>query len=162
ESLFELDGYRKKAFPTWGTDFAAIRASRRETTFNVHNFSNHELLPVPTSELTEDYLISTASLPLWSRPLRHGGDTRIHPVLSSPCNLEEAIRRGADELWIIWTTSQRGEWFDGFVGNYFGIFEATTNHAYKQALRRIARNNDAIARGEPGEYGRSILVRELK
>jgi len=90
-----------------------------------------------------------------------GGDTYIDAVFNTASNLEEAIRRGADELWVIWTTSQRGEWFDGFVGNFFGIFEAATVNAYRQVRARIDRNNQALARGAPGEFGRPITVREL-
>ena len=90
------------------------------------------------------------------------GDTCIDAVFNTASNLEEAIRRGADELWVIWLTSQRGEWFDGFVGNFFGIFEACTVHAYKSVLARIGRNNERIARGEPGEFERPIVVKELK
>jgi len=41
-------------------------------------------------------------------------------------------------------------------------FEATTNNAYKQVLARIKANNAAIARGAPGEFGRTITVREIK
>jgi len=63
---------------------------------------------------------------------------------------------------VIWTTSQRGQWRNGFVGNFFGIFEATTNNAYKQVLARIATNNAAIESGAPGEFGRTITVREIK
>jgi predicted patatin/cPLA2 family phospholipase len=162
KSLFELDAYRHKVFPAWGLDWQKIRASAREATFNVYNFSKHELRPVTAPEMTEDYLIATASLPIWFPPVRIGGETYIDAVFNTASNLEEAIRRGADELWIIWTTSQRGEWHDGFVGNFFGIFEATTNGGYQQVLARIERNNDAIAHGAHGEFGRPILVRELK
>ena len=162
ESLFELDAYRRKVFPAWGLDWEQIRASTREATFNVYNFSKHELRPVTPPEMTEDFLAAAASLPMWFPPVRIGGDTYIDAVFNTASNLEEAIRRGSDELWVIWTTSQRGEWFDGFVGNFFGIFEATTNNAYKQVLARIDRNNEAISRGEPGEFGRHITVRELK
>jgi hypothetical protein len=63
---------------------------------------------------------------------------------------------------VIWTTSRRGEWRDGFVGNFFGIFEATTNGGYKRVLARIDANNAAIGGGAPGEFGRQITVRELK
>ncbi|HEV2860564.1 MAG TPA: patatin-like phospholipase family protein [Pyrinomonadaceae bacterium] len=162
ESLFELDAYRRKIFPAWGLDFEKIRQSPREATFNVYNFTRHELRPVTAPEMTEDFLVAAASLPMWFPPVRIDGDTYIDAVLNTASNIEEAIRRGADELWVIWTTSQRGEWFDGFVGNFFGIFEATTNHAYKQALARIARNNEAVAAGSTGEFGRHITVRELK
>lgn len=162
ESLFKLDAYRKKVFPRWGLDWGKIRARGREATFNVYNFSKHELRPVTAPELTEDFLVAAASLPVWFPPVRADGDTYIDAVFNTASNLEEAIRRGADELWIIWTTSQRGVWKSGFVGNFFGIFEATTNHAYKRMLARIASNNDAVARGEQGEFGRHIAVRELK
>lgn len=162
ESLFKLDAYRKNVFPRWGLNWEKIRASTREATFNVYNFSKHELRPVTPPEMTEDFLVAAASLPIWFPPVRTDGDTYIDAVFNTASNMEEAIRRGADELWIIWTTSQRGEWKNGFVGNFFGIFEATTNGGYKQMLTRIARNNDAIARRAQGEFGRYIEVRELK
>jgi hypothetical protein len=63
---------------------------------------------------------------------------------------------------VIWTVSERGEWSDGFVGNFFGVFEAVQIWNYKEMLRRIHANNDAIARGASGEFGRTITVRELK
>jgi len=63
---------------------------------------------------------------------------------------------------VIWTTSRLGRWHSGFIGNFFGIFEATTNHSYKQMLARIAANNAAVEDGATGEFGRTITVRELK
>jgi predicted acylesterase/phospholipase RssA len=162
ESLLRLDAFRRRIFPAWGLDFGAIRSSRRQATFNVYNFSKHELRPVPAAEMTEDLLVATGSLPLWFPPVRIDGDTYIDAVFNVDSNLEEAIRRGADELWVLWTTSRRGQWRDGFVGNFFGIFEATTNGGYKRVLARIERNNEAIARGAPGEFGRPIVVRELE
>ena len=160
-SLFTLDAFRRKIFAEWGLEWTKIRGSGREATFNVYNFSKHELRPVTAPELTEDLLVATASLPIWFPPVRIDGDTYVDAVFNVASNLEEAIRRGADELWVIWTTSRRGEWSDGFVGNFFGIFEATTNGSYKRVLARIERNNAAIALGGPGEFGRPLTVREL-
>lgn len=162
ESLFELDAFRRKIFPAWGLDWEKIRASGREATFNVYNFSKHNLRPVTPPEMTEDFLIATASLPVWFPPVRIDGDTYIDAVFNTASNLEEAIRRGADEVWVIWTTSSRGNWLDGFVGNFFGIFEAATNGGYKRVLARIENNNAAIERGAQGEFGRHITVRELR
>lgn len=162
ESLFTLDAYRHKVFPAWGLDWAKIRACPREATFNIYNFSRHELRPVPAAEMTEDHLVATGSLPIWFPPVKIDGDTYIDAVFNTASNLEEAIRRGADELWVIWTTSRRGEWQDGFVGNFFGIFEATTNHAYQEVLARIRTNNAAVASGAGGEFGRPITVREIQ
>ena len=162
ESLFTLNAFRKEFFPEWGLDWEKIRASGREATFNVYNFSKHSLRPVTPPEMTEDFLIATASLPVWFPPVRIDGDTYIDAVFNTASNLEEAIRRGADELWVIWTTSSRGKWLDGFVGNFFGVFEAATNGGYKRVLSRIDNNNAAIDRGAPGEFGRRITVRELR
>jgi predicted acylesterase/phospholipase RssA len=161
-SLLKLDAFRRKIFPAWGIDFEKIRAGGREATFNIYNFSKHELRPVTVAELTEDVLIASSSLPIWFPPVVIGGDTYIDAVFNDARNIEEAIRRGADELWVIWTTSRRSEWRDGFVGNFFGIFEATTNGGYKRVLARIDANNAAIAAGAPGEFGRQITVRELR
>ena len=161
-SILDLDAFRQKIFPAWKLDWSRIRSSAREATFNVYNFSKHELRPIHAADMTEDFLVASASLPMWFPPVKIAGDTYIDAVFNTGSNIDEAIRSGADELWVIWTTSQRGEWFDGFVGNFFGIFEATVVGGYKNALARIAANNAALQRGEPGEFGRMITVKELK
>ena len=161
-SIFDLDAFRHKVFPSWKLDWSKIISSPREATFNAYNFSKHQLRAIPPAEMSEDLLVATASLPMWFPPVRIGDDTYIDAVFHTGSNIDEAIRAGADELWVIFTTSERGEWFDGFVGSFFGIFEATVVWNYKSALARIAANNAALKRGEPGEYGRPITVRELK
>lgn len=161
-SILDFSPLREKIFPAWKLDWSKIRSSSREATFNVYNFSKHELRPVHPADMTEDLLVATASLPMWFPPVKIAGDTYIDAIFNVGTNIDEAIRSGADELWIIWTTSQRGEWFDGFVGNFFGIFEATVVGGYKNALARIAANNSAIEKGEAAEFGRFITVREIK
>lgn len=162
ESLFTLNKYRTRVFPNWGIDFAKIRASKREATFNVYNFTKHELRPVNTNELTEDFLIASGSLSVFFPPVVLGDETYIDAVFNTASNLEEAIRRGSDELWVIWTTSRRGRWKHNLLGGFFGLFEATTNHEYNTMRARIERNNAAIAGGGQGEFGRTITVREIK
>lgn len=162
DSFFELDGFRKKIFPRWGIDISKIRSSTRDATFNVYNFSTHTLRPVTAPEMTEDFLIATASLPVWFPPVKIDADTYIDAVFNTATNLEEAIRRGADEIWVIWTTSQLGKWRKGFLGNFFGIFEATANYSYRRVLTRIEANNAAIERGTNSEFGRPIKVREIR
>jgi hypothetical protein len=51
-------------------------------------------------------------------------------------------------------------WAQGMSGRQ--IFEAVQVWGYKEMLRRIRANNDAVASGEAGEFGRAITVRELK
>jgi predicted acylesterase/phospholipase RssA len=162
ESLFELGGYRKHVFSGWGLDFDIIRESTREATFNAYNFTKHQIEPFTPDQMTPDHLAACVSLPMWFPPVNIGGQTYIDSVFVTDCNLEEAIRRGADELWIVWTVSERGEWNDGFVANYFQIVEAAAVGNLKRVLARIEASNLAIERGEPGEFGRSLTVKILK
>jgi predicted acylesterase/phospholipase RssA len=158
-SLLRLDRWRRNVFPFWGLDWDAIRATSREATFNAYNFSRHELAVRDAPEVTEDFVAAAVSLPMWFPPVVIDGETYIDAVFITDANLEEAIRRGADELWIIWTVSERSEWHDGFVANYFQIIETAANGHFRRALRRIEENNKAVAAGEHGEYGRHIEVK---
>ncbi|MCG8468958.1 MAG: patatin-like phospholipase family protein [Gemmatimonadetes bacterium] len=160
-SVFELDRWRENVFPDWGLDFDDIRDRGRDAVFNVYNFSRHRLETIPAADLTEDYLVASVSLPIWFPPVDIGGETYIDSVFSSDSNLIEAVHRGADELWVIWTVSREGRWRDGFVANYFQIIEAAANSRYAQDRARIEKNNRAIQAGREGEFGRPIEVREI-
>ena len=162
ESLFTLDAYRTNIFPGWGLNWDTIRGSRLNATFNVFNFSTKELEVLEPARMSEDFLVACVSLPMWFPPVRIGGQTYIDSVYLTDANIEEAIRRGADELWVIWTVSDKDEWHSGFVATYFQIIETTADGHYKAILKRIYANNDAIAAGTPGEFGRHIEVKELK
>jgi len=162
ESLFTLDNFRRHVFTGWGLDWDRIRASPLEATFNVFNFSTKELEVIEPAQMSEDLLAACVSLPMWFPPVRINGQTYIDSVFITDANIEEAIRRGADELWVIWTVSDKDEWNDGFVANYFQIIETSAVGHYRAILKRIRLNNEAIDRGERGEFGRPIAVRELK
>jgi predicted patatin/cPLA2 family phospholipase len=162
ESLFTLDNYRKHVFPGWGLDWDKIRASQVNGTFNVINWSDKTLEVIEPKDMSEDLLCACVSLPMWFPPVHINDKTYIDSVYLTDANIEEAIRRGADELWIIWTVSDKDEWHPGFVATYFQIIEATADGHYRAILKRIANNNAAIAAGQPGEFGRHIEVKELK
>ncbi|MGW5849904.1 patatin-like phospholipase family protein [Streptomyces sp. NPDC055254] len=160
-SLFTLDGYRRRVFPGWGLDWERIRATDREATFNLYNFSTNELEAVTADRMDEDRFCAGVALPMWFPPVVIDGQTYIDPVYLTDGNIEEAVRRGCDELWIIWTVSRRQRWRDGFVANYFHIIEMAANGQLQHWLRRIEANNAAIRTGDRGEFGRPIDVRLL-
>lgn len=162
ESMFTLDNYRRYVFTDWKYDWDKIRASNLEATFNVFNFSRKELEVIEPENMTEDLLAACVSLPMWFPPMRINGETYIDAVYLTDANIEEAIRRGADEIWVIWTVSEKDEWHDGFVANYFQIIETAAVGHYRRILKRIEQNNQKIANGEQGEFGRHIEVKELK
>jgi predicted acylesterase/phospholipase RssA len=162
ESIFTLDNYRRHVFPSWGLNWDEIRASELDGTFNVFNFSRKELQVIEPKDMTEDMLVACVSLPMWFPPAHIEGETYIDAVYLTDANIEEAIRRGADEVWVIWTVSDKDEWHSGFVATYFQIIETSADGHYRAILRRIEENNGALARGESGEFGRHIEVKELK
>jgi predicted acylesterase/phospholipase RssA len=161
-SIFTLDGYRRNVFPTWGLDWAKINASTHVATFNAFNFSKQELVTFSAKEMNEDTLCACVSLPMWFPPIALGADQYIDAVYVTDANVEEAIRRGADEIWCIWTVSTRGDWGDGFVNNYFQIIEAAANGHFRRIGQRIATNNELLAQGRPGEFGRKIDLKVLQ
>ena len=162
-SLFEMDNFRKNIFQkTWGLDWDKIRASQAEATFNIFNFSKFRLEVFTPEQMSEDHLVACGALPMWFPPVTLDGDIYIDSVYMTDANIEEAIRRGADEVWIIWTVTDSGKWEGGFVNEYFQIIEATANGHLNQALERIKETNAAVAQGKHGWYGRHIDVKMIK
>jgi predicted patatin/cPLA2 family phospholipase len=162
-SLFTFDRFRRRMLrDAWGLDWDEIRSTPRDATFNVYNFTQQRHEVRTAEQMTEDLLISGVSLPLWFPPVVIDGDVYIDPVYATDANLEEAIRRGADELWVIWTVSEGGEWRNGPIHHYFQIIEAAANSRIRDVLDRIERSNAAIAAGMNGEFGRRIMVQMLR
>jgi len=161
-SLFALDRFRRNVIGAWGLSWPTIRATPREATFNLFNFTEQRQEVVVAADMTEDKLISAVSLPMWFPPVEIDGDTYVDAVMATDANVEEAIRRGADELWIIWTVSTRGEWHNGFIAQYFQMIEAMANGQLRAILRRIDANNEAIRQGLHAEFGRHIETKMLE
>ena len=162
-ALFSMDRYRRNVLQgAWQLDWQKIRASSRLGTFNLCNFSRQRLEVVENARMDENRLVSAVSLPIWFPPVEIDGDQYIDAVYVTDGNLEEAIRRGATEIWAIWTVSRRGAWSHGFVNQYFQIIEIAANGRFFDTWNRIAASNRAIAEGRPGEFGRHIELKLLE
>jgi predicted acylesterase/phospholipase RssA len=161
-SLFTLDGMRKNVLPKWGIDWAKIRGSSRLGTFNVCNFDKKEVEVITQDRMTEDLLMASIALPMWFPPVVIDGQTYLDAVYLTDANVENAIRRGADEIWAIWTVSTDPTWRDGFVAQYFHIIEIVADGRFFPVWRRIEKSNAEIAAGRAGEFGRPIKLRLLQ
>jgi predicted acylesterase/phospholipase RssA len=162
ESLMTYDGFRKRVLrQKWNLDWRKIRASQIIGTFNSYNFTRNELVVRTQDQIDEDYLVSCVSLPMLFPPITIGNDRYIDAVYITDANLMEAIARGADELWIIWTVSRKAIWNGGFINEYFQIIETSANGRLKADLDRIEASNKVIAAGGHGEFGRPIRVEML-
>jgi predicted patatin/cPLA2 family phospholipase len=162
QSLLTYRRIRRHIFPAWGLDWAAIRASPRRASFNVYNVSEQRVEVIPPDRMTEDLLVAAGALPIFFPPVTLDGQIYVDAVHAGAANLEYAIDQGADELWIIWTTSLAGRWRNGPVGEFFAIFEVATNSRLRATLARIEESNARLARGEAGNYGRHITVRMIQ
>jgi predicted acylesterase/phospholipase RssA len=162
ESLLTYDKFRQVVLRgRWKLDWDKIRAGNRLGTFNAYDFSGHRHVVRTQDQMDEDFLVACASLPCWFPPVTIGAARYIDGVYMTDANLMEAIARGADELWIIWTVSRKGIWRGGTINTYFQVIETVANGNLKRDLARIEANNDAIARGGAGEFGRPIKVEML-
>jgi predicted acylesterase/phospholipase RssA len=161
-SVLTLDRLRRNVIPTWELDFDVIRRTDRSATFNVYNFSRQRLEALPAADMDEQRLLAAAALPMWFPPVEIGGDTYVDAIHATPANLRLALARGADELWVIWTTSTAGRWRNGYVSQYFQIFEETTNAQLRSVLADVEANNLAHAQGEQAQFGRHIDIQLLQ
>jgi len=168
-SLLGYAGFRKNVLQDgWKLRWDLIRGTKKKASFNLYNVSRQELVVRQPHEMDENALISAVSLPMWFPPVtlndpRHPAakDAYIDAVYATDANLEAAIAAGADELWVVWTVSQRGRWRSGFVNEFFQIIESAANSRVRAVLDRIERNNDLQESGGTGEFGRVITVRWL-
>jgi predicted acylesterase/phospholipase RssA len=162
ESLLTYRRIRRNVFPAFGLDWAAIRASPRNASFNVYDVGAQRVRVLAPAEMTEDLLVAAGSLPIFFPPVWVDGTVYVDAVHAGAANLDHAIDQGADELWIIWTTSTAGRWRNGPVGEFFAIFEMATNSRLRSTLDRIEQSNARLARGEAGTFGRHLTVRLLE
>lgn len=162
ESLLRLDRLRQRQLPEWGLDWTKIQTSGKSATFNAYNFTRQELILLQPAQMTAELLMACIALPMWFPPVLHKKDRLIDAVYATDANLMDAIRHGADELWIIWTVSTKGNWRNGFIANYFQIIEASANSELRASLEAIRDNNAAVAEGRPSAFGRTIDIRILE
>lgn len=161
-SLFTLDKMRDRQLPAWGVDWDALTSTSRSATFNLYDFTAHRLVTLTPSQLTPDRLMACVALPGWFPPVRDEGSELIDSVYATDANLAEAIARGADELWVVWTVNRSGRWRPGWLAAYFQVIEASANSRLADSLRLVEENNAEVAAGRTGAYGQHVSVRMLQ
>jgi predicted acylesterase/phospholipase RssA len=157
-SLLTFDAFRK-ILPNWEIDWGNPR--RHEATFNVYNFTAQKLQTRTPEEMNPDWLVACVTLPMWFPPMKIGDDVYVDAIYATDANLEAAIRKGADELWIIWTVSRNGRWGNGVINQYFQMVEQAANWRLTDLTQRIEASNAAIRAGENSEFSRHIKLKIL-
>jgi NTE family protein len=128
-ALGDADGVVGKVFPALGIDVPAIRSSPVEGTFNVVDFVTKTCVPVSNTEIDEQLMAAGMSLPLFMPPLRRGRHVWTDAVWVKDANVTEALRRGADEIWLVWCIGNSPYWGDGPLEQYVHMIEMSANGA---------------------------------
>jgi predicted acylesterase/phospholipase RssA len=145
-SISTLDGLRTKVFPAWGLDWDRIQACRDPVvTFNVYDFASKRLCVLESPEMDAELLCACVALPMWFPPLIRGDKILFDAVFCTDGNVDEGVRRGADEMWSIWTVGNRPEFRNGFLAQYFHIIETSADTRFFRDWEEIAAVNAAIA-----------------
>ncbi len=136
-----------RRLPEWGVDFEKIHRSEIAGTYNVFNFTTKRLETHAGADLTPELFTACFALPIWFPSVRIDGSTYIDGVYWKDANLAEAVRRGADEIWVIWTVAETADTKTGPYRQYFDIIEAVADGRFYEELAEIERINAAVAAG---------------
>src|SRR4051794_20718271 len=150
-----------RQLPVWGVDFDAIHRSPIEGTYNVYNFTAKRFETHGGPELTPQLFNACFALPIWFPPVRIGDQTYIDGVYWKDANLTEAVRRGADEIWVIWTVAETAPYPENAYGQYFAIIEAIADGRFHEELAEIEAINAAVRAGTDTTH-REIKVHVIR
>ncbi|WP_223632237.1 patatin-like phospholipase family protein [Corallococcus sp. EGB] len=160
----DADGVTQRVFPHLGVDVEAIRANReRSGTFNVCDFTRKTNEAIPHTDVDRDLLVAGLSPPLILPPVARDGHLFLDSVWIQDANVMEAVRRGADEIWVAWCIGNTPRYHHGFFRQYVHMIELSANGALFAQLEQVRELNARILAGEqvPG-HARPITVHLIK
>ena len=153
------DGIRNSVFPHLGIDVSSINAAQGMLgTFNVCNYTRktNEVITHDTIDL--DLLIAGISLPIFMPPVPKNGNLYVDSVWIKDANLTEAVKRGAEELWVVWCIGNTGEYKTGAFNQYVHMIELSANGKLFEEFEYINEMNSRIIRGEEA-YGQTQPIK---
>jgi patatin-like phospholipase len=137
-ALGSSEGIRHRVLPALGVDVERIRGAQGiEGTFNVCDYAAKECIAVAHTEADLDLLTAGVTLPVFSPAVRRAGRTLVDAVWIKDTNLAEALRRGAEELWLVWCIGNHGVYRDGAFQQYVHMIEIAANGALQEELALV-------------------------
>ncbi|MCL7420104.1 MAG: patatin-like phospholipase family protein [Methylobacter sp.] len=141
--------FRDKVYPHLGIDFEKIRAAEGlQGMFNVCNFGKKMNQVIRHQDMTEDYLVAGMSLPGTLPPVTIKDTVYLDSGFIQDANLLEAVKRGANELWLVWIMGNIPDYRSGPLNAYVQMLEMSANGALIKELQHIKDINARIANGE--------------
>jgi predicted acylesterase/phospholipase RssA len=152
-ALGNADGVVTEVFPRLGIDVERVRSARGiAACFNVCNFDRKTVEAVPHERVRLEHLVAGMSLPIFMPPVDVDGMTYTDAVWIKDANLIDAVRRGANELWLVWCIGNTPDYRAGAFDQYVHMIEMSANGALTEEFDRIREINERIRSGEPA-YG---------
>lgn len=149
KAMGDADGIVRKVFPHLGIDPGRINAAiGMAGTFNVCNFTWKTNEAIPHDQVDLDLLVAGISLPIFMPAVLRGSSHYVDSVWIKDANLMEAVRRGAEELWLVWCIGNTPHYRDGPFYQYVHMIEISANGALFEEFDRIREINRRIAAGE--------------
>ena len=137
-AIGDADGIVRRVLPTLGVDVEAVRTSPVAGTFNVVDFVTKECVALDAHDVDAPLLAAGMSLPGWVTPLHRDGHVWTDAVWVRDANVTEALRRGADEVWLVWCIGNSPAWRDGPLEQYVHMIEMSAAGALAADLALAA------------------------
>lgn len=158
-ALGDADGIVRKVFPHLGIDPGRIRLAQGMVgTFNVCNYTRKVNEAISHTEVDLDLLVAGISLPIFMPPVRRGEFLYLDSVWIRDANLTQAVKRGAEELWLVWCIGNTAQYHDGPFYQYVHMIEISAAGRLNEELDWIRDLNTRIEHGD-SPYGQSRPIR---
>jgi predicted acylesterase/phospholipase RssA len=157
-AMGDADGIVEKVFPHLGIDVAKINAATgMDGTFNVCNFDRKTNEAFGHRDVDLDILVAGISLPVFMPPVVRKGRTYTDSVWIKDANCMEAVRRGAEEIWLVWCIGNTAEYKAGPFEQYVHMIEMSAAGGLSEEFDRIRDINRRIEAGD-SPYGQRAPI----
>ena len=138
-ALGSAAGLRDHVFPHLGINPTAIRAAEGVTgTYNLANFASKTSEVIEHTDVDTDLLVAGVSLPMLMPAVDRRGTPYTDAVWIRDSNVPEAVRRGSDEVWLIWCIGNTPQYRTGLFRQYVHMIEMAATGSLLGDLGRLA------------------------
>ena len=158
-AMGDADGIIKGVFPHLGIEVEKIKAAIGISgTYNLGNFSLKTNEVFPHQKIDLDLLVAGISIPILMPPVAKGEHLYTDPLWIQDTNLIEAVRQGAEELWVVWCIGNTTEYNSGLFNQFVHMMEISANGALFAECDRIKEINQLILQGH-SLYGQTKPIK---
>lgn len=163
-SFGDFDGIVDKIYPHLGIDVDKIKLSKGVTgQFNVCDFEEKSVKPIPHAEIELPLLLAGMSLPIFTPAVDYMGKKWTDAVWIKDSNILKTVELGANEVWIVWCIGNTAEFKRGILNQYVHMIEMSAIGALNHELKVISELNLRIEKGEtPFGHKQKIVVHLIK